>query len=62
MRVRWNDIPVRRDEIRSGSDCEVMRAFESSATEHPELAQCPQDDLDRQGDLRHAQRGRFRRA
>ena len=31
MRVRWNDMPVRRDdsstEMLSGSDCEVIRVF-----------------------------------
>jgi hypothetical protein len=62
MRVRWNDIPVRRDassvEILAESDCEVTRTFGFpsilSPSEYTEPAQAAENHLHRKGDLQHA--------
>src|SRR5262245_37273728 len=62
MRVRWNDIPVRRaessTEMRSELDSEVTRTLDGSSmpsfSDHARFPERAQDHLDGERDLEHA--------
>src|SRR6185436_4883855 len=63
MRVRWKDIPVRRDAssvlMAAASECDVIRGLTGSSMGSPfdnvHLLKRAEDHLDRKRDLKHAQ-------